>query len=137
MAYCQRIRDEEDATFECRVDEYGNLSHAFMQTAYQRERYLTLRRCHLLDTTYNTNHLGMKLTPLTAMNEFGESEELGYAVTAGQASEDYSWILSQIKKTMQRTYGKAVRHVQMLDEKMVRRKICMFDGAVCLVGFVL
>lgn len=71
------------------------------------------------------------------MNEFGESEELGYAVTAGQASEDYSWILSQIKKTMQRTYGKAVRHVQMLDEKMVRRKICMFDGAVCLVGFVL
>ena len=61
-----------------------------------------------MDATYNTNQLGLVLTVLNGISSEGKNLIMGFALLAKETTENYQWLLRQLRDMNQQLEPKVI-----------------------------
>lgn len=74
----------------------------------------------LNDNTANTNRFGMPLNVFVVVDTDGRSRTVGFALVAGETTEDYEWILRQLLAAN----DNLAPHAIIVDEDLAMEAAC-------------
>lgn len=69
-----------------------------IQTPLMARNYAQFHDVVFLDSTYNTNQLGLALAILSGISAEGKNIFLGFAFMARETTENYQWVLENFVK---------------------------------------